>query len=455
MASQESISPADYKVILRRRALARQDQLQRLNHIVADSSMGRKEGPCQMKNSMLPQDQTLLLTEAGGECRKVGKLQGPLCSHDKNSQILGEGDRNGDDCRETWNSRLIARHEESRCSVNDVDMPGMSNTLSEVLHIPNWSRQPGETSISHAVRLYFFHLDGSASHEDNCKNVLREILEHVAVEELDVPTLRMRHLIKIEAFLRATTLCVPHQPHQSCQSCQSWQSWQQYVRGALSTPPAMDTKTKVWQQISKAELEFRIGLFVGMLRAERQGKEEVDAALDSIRVEVLVRGYTANAREILPMQRPARTILPPLLFCMACELLTVRMLGPEVSLVCVVVVSDYEARAKLWMNPLQNSDQYLRPLAHEFVTWLRQNRGMLYQSSATEGLLRSIDRELRTTLKGQVYESPHHFLLVLRSLKDRLTDMPLPSYNPSCGDEDHPFNVTQVHASVVWCEYHT
>lgn len=49
-----------------------------------------------------------------------------------------------------------------------------------------------------------------------------------------------------------------------------------------------------------------------------------------MRVESVLRGYAANAAEILPLQRPARTLLPPLLFCMACEVLHVRLLAPEV-----------------------------------------------------------------------------------------------------------------------------
>lgn len=49
-----------------------------------------------------------------------------------------------------------------------------------------------------------------------------------------------------------------------------------------------------------------------------------------MRVESVMRGYAANAAEILPLQRPARTLLPPLLFCMACEVLHVRLLAPEV-----------------------------------------------------------------------------------------------------------------------------
>lgn len=71
--------------------------------------------------------------------------------------------------------------------------------------------------------------------------------------------------------------------------------------------------------------------------------------MDAVRVESVLRGYIANAAEILPLQRPARTLLPPLLFCMACEMLGVRLLAPEVSsreddvvsLSCVsVLVSD-------------------------------------------------------------------------------------------------------------------
>lgn len=52
--------------------------------------------------------------------------------------------------------------------------------------------------------------------------------------------------------------------------------------------------------------------------------------VDALRVESVVRGYAANAAEILPLQHPARTLLPPLLFCMACEVLHVRLLAPEV-----------------------------------------------------------------------------------------------------------------------------
>lgn len=49
-----------------------------------------------------------------------------------------------------------------------------------------------------------------------------------------------------------------------------------------------------------------------------------------MRVEAVVRAYIASAAEVLALQRPARKIIPRLLFCIACELLTVRLLPPEV-----------------------------------------------------------------------------------------------------------------------------
>lgn len=50
---------------------------------------------------------------------------------------------------------------------------------------------------------------------------------------------------------------------------------------------------------------------------------------------------------------------------------------------------------------------------------------------------------------GQVYQSPEHFLAVLESLKEHLTDTPLPSYDPSGGDDDHPFDVSQVTSTIM------
>lgn len=60
--------------------------------------------------------------------------------------------------------------------------------------------------------------------------------------------------------------------------------------------------------------------------------------LDAMRVDSVVRAFVANAAELRPLQRPARKLLPPLLFCMACELLNVRLLGPEVREVLKVSV---------------------------------------------------------------------------------------------------------------------
>ncbi|CAM9099869.1 unnamed protein product [Scytosiphon promiscuus] len=309
------------------------------------------------------------------------------------------------------------------------------------VRVLNWDdKLPGETSITQGVRLYLANVYPEATHEENCALVLYQasaatggVLEHVAEEELDVVTLKTRHIIKIEAFLRSVVLSVPAK------------TWQQSVRGALArtAPAGISISAGHGQQISKEELTFRMSLFVAMMRAEKDGVgEDKDASVDVMRVEAVVRGYAANAAEILPLQRPARTLLPPLLYCMACEVLHVRLLGPEVREVCRQIVSDYETRAKLWMSPAQNAERFLRPLVTEFASWLRTNRDVLYQGSATEGLLRSIDEGLRHSLKTQVYRSPEHFLQVLRSLSARLTDMPLPSYDPSGGD-DHPFDVSQ------------
>eukprot|EP00903_Cladosiphon_okamuranus_P016696 g15391.t2 len=305
------------------------------------------------------------------------------------------------------------------------------------VRVLDWDdKLPGETSITQGVRLYLSNLYQDASHEDNCALFLYQILERVATEELELLTLKTRHIIKIEAFLRSVALSVPAK------------TWQQSVRGAFArTAPAGMTNSLSpghghQTQISKEELTFRMTLFVAMMKAERAGTDEADMAVDGLRVESVVRGYAANAAEILPLQRPARTLLPPLLFCMACEVLHVRLLAPEVRHVCRQIVSDYEARAKLWMTPAQNAERFLLPLVTEFASWLRSNKDILYQGSATEGLLRSIDQHLRSSLKNQVYRSPEHFLEVLQSFSSRLTDMPLPSYDPSGGD-DHPFDISQ------------
>lgn len=74
-------------------------------------------------------------------------------------------------------------------------------------------------------------------------------------------------------------------------------------------------------------------------------------------------------------------------------------------------MSDYEARAKLWMSPAQNAERFLLPLVTEFASWLRANRDILYQGSATEGLLRSIDEHLRSCLKNQVTRECQQLLL--------------------------------------------
>ncbi|CBJ32450.1 expressed unknown protein [Ectocarpus siliculosus] len=240
---------------------------------------------------------------------------------------------------------------------------------------------PGETTITQGVRLYLSSVYPDASHEENCALVLLQVLEQVALEELDVPVLKTRHTIKIEAFLRSVVLSVPAR------------TWQQSVRGAFArtAPAGMTASPGHGHQISKEELTFRMSLFVAMMKAEREGTDDADIAV----------------REV-----------------------------------CRQIVTDYEARAKLWMSPAQNAERFLQPLVMEFASWLRANRDILYQGSATEGLLRSIDEGLRSSLKNQVYRSAEHFLEVLKSLSSSLTDMPLPSYDPSGGD-DHPFDVSQ------------
>lgn len=70
------------------------------------------------------------------------------------------------------------------------------------------------------------------------------------------------------------------------------------------------------------------------------------------------------------------------------------------------MVSDFEAKAKLWMSPQQNGERYLGPLVMELIKWIRTNREALVRGSATEGLLKSIDRKLRATLKHQVMVVP-------------------------------------------------
>ena len=63
------------------------------------------------------------------------------------------------------------------------------------------------------------------------------------------------------------------------------------------------------------------------------------------------------------------------------------------------------------MSPPQNAERYLRPLVTEFARWLRTNQDLLYQESATEGLLCSIDDRLRNNLKNQVLSSSRAYSL--------------------------------------------
>jgi hypothetical protein len=66
------------------------------------------------------------------------------------------------------------------------------------------------------------------------------------------------------------------------------------------------------------------------------------------------------------------------------------------------IVTDYEGRARVWLTPAQNADKYLQPLVAEFSAWLRENSEILRHASATEALLRCVDKDLRYRLKNQV-----------------------------------------------------
>jgi hypothetical protein len=71
-------------------------------------------------------------------------------------------------------------------------------------------------------------------------------------------------------------------------------------------------------------------IYVCTIYTYKQGEQGNDAVVDPHRCEAVVRGFCAGVAESLPLQKPARRFLPPLLFCMACDVLTVRLLSPEV-----------------------------------------------------------------------------------------------------------------------------
>lgn len=79
--------------------------------------------------------------------------------------------------------------------------------------------------------------------------------------------------------------------------------------------------------------------------------------LDGMRVEAVVRGYATNAAEILPLQKPARTLLPPLLFCMACEMLSVRLLAPEVR-IQESIFKDFNVFKRSFRPPTSRNGMY-------------------------------------------------------------------------------------------------
>lgn len=84
--------------------------------------------------------------------------------------------------------------------------------------------------------------------------------------------------------------------------------------------------------------------------------------IDPMRVESVVRGYAANAAEILPLQRPAKTLLPPLLYCMACEMLNVRLLAPEVQFCYVSGV--LRLRCGTWSRGMWSAKDWYGKVRH-------------------------------------------------------------------------------------------
>jgi hypothetical protein len=92
----------------------------------------------------------------------------------------------------------------------------------------------------------------------------------------------------------------------------------------------------------------------------------------------------------------------------------------QVRTVVKKIVTDYEGRARVWLTPAQNADKYLRPLVSEFSAWLRENAEILRHASATEALLRCVDKDLRYRLKNQVIYYKTVLFNVLNFTKSRV-----------------------------------
>ncbi|CAM9753303.1 unnamed protein product [Chrysoparadoxa australica] len=302
------------------------------------------------------------------------------------------------------------------------------------LFISDWSKQEGETDVMQAARLYLSNLDPNRTHEDNVELLLRQVLEHLALSIIHPSTkLTLKHHIKIGAALRSVTLAVPPR------------TWKQGLAGAigLGGVTGLSPKGAGMLQISQEDLLYRLDLFVVGMQELQSGRLK-HADLDNMRVEGVMRAFVANSGQMIQRSGSSRSTLPPLLLCMAGEIICVRVLGHEVQEVVRKIVSDYKSRCKMLLTPSQNAERFLRPLIAEFAAWIRVNQDVLYYSSATEALLRCINSKLRYRLKNQVYQSHEHFMAVFASLRPYLVDIPLPPYDPM-GSED---KVTDEHQTL-------
>jgi len=319
-------------------------------------------------------------------------------------------------------------------------------------------------------------------HDRNVAAVLRPIALYITNKELEDPESRLRNAVRVEAFLMSVSLALPRQPLPLATALVSAVSLHtethpkvfqanptktgvvhlkapasmqrnQSERGLLgniesrrketesderlledlcenttSNPTLCDPTHEEHPQLERLEVWLRVKAFIKALKLLRTTGN--DTGVDKVRIALCLRSFQACAARLARVSRPAQLLLPPLLYTLACELLVVRLPSPEVRARVENVVSQYEKNAKLWMyHPgSQNAGKYLKPLVEEFVLWVRENRAKILHSCATEGLLRSVDADLRYSLKNQVYSSPEHFMAVFHSVQSRLSWIHLPPY---------------------------
>lgn len=297
--------------------------------------------------------------------------------------------------------------------------------------VGDWTRKEGEGEAQYMCRLYFENMNKNMTHEENCELLLRQVLEHIAHQVLQNQLvmgpggsggrLRKCHQIKLQTFLRSTVLAVPS--HTNLAS-----SWKKTMQGILTPKQALKVQIP---QISEADLLYRLEYFTLTLREAAKGAKGSDILVDPHRCEGLVKGYCANVVDSTPLSNIAQKILPPILHTMACDILGVQLLSPEVRTVVRKIVSDFEGRQRMWLSPVQCAERFLRPLVLEFASWLRQNADVLVHASTTEALLRCVDKNVRYRLKNQVYMSAEHFMQVFKSMQYMLTDIKLPALGDS------------------------